>query len=279
MESVTHAVSPAMLPQAVPVADFQWELADTFTLYFFTDGEFEFEPGQMAMIALAGVGEVPISISSNPDERDHIALTIRAIGFVTKALSRLRSGDVVGLRGPYGTSWPLESAIDRDLVIVAGGIGLAPLRSVIYRALNSRGSFGNLVLLYGARDPTSLLYERELHDWRGRFDMEVEITVDRGGPEWMGDVGLVTHLVDRAQFNAEDAIALVCGPEIMMHFVGEALTRRGSRSENVYFTMERNMKCGIGLCGHCQLGPEFVCKDGPVFPLTRIGPLMGVKEL
>ncbi|MBT8198986.1 MAG: FAD/NAD(P)-binding protein [Acidimicrobiia bacterium] len=279
MDTLNAGSVSAMLPSAFPIVDKDWELADTYTLHFATDGAFDFDPGQMVMISQPGVGEVPISISSNPDVHDRMSLTIRGSGSVTRALGRLDYGDVVGIRGPYGTPWPLDTAIDQDLMIIAGGIGLAPLRSLIYRALARRSDFRNLTLLYGSRDPQSLLFERELHEWRGRFDMEVEITVDRSSPEWMGEVGLVTSLVDRARFSEADAVAMVCGPEIMMHFVGIALTDKGMHPDNIFFSMERNMKCGIGLCGHCQLGAEFLCKDGPVFSLSRIEPLMKVEEL
>ena len=274
----THAVS-AMLPSAFPVTAIDWELDDTFTLRFDTDGEFEFDPGQIAMVSIPGVGEVPISISSDAEDRQKTAVTIRGVGHVTKALGRVDVGDMVGLRGPYGTPWPLEDAVGRDLVIVAGGIGLAPLRALILRAISRRNDFGNLVLLYGSRDPLMLLFERDLHEWRARFDMEVEITVDRALPGWMGDVGLVTNLIERAHFDQDNSVAMVCGPEIMMHFVGVALQERGMSADNIYLTMERNMKCGIGLCGHCQLGREFLCKDGPVFALSQVEHLMAVKEL
>jgi len=274
----THTVS-AMLPSAYPLAALDWELDDTFTLHFETDGDLDFEPGQIAMVSIPGVGEVPISISSDAGDRQRTSLTIRAVGAVTKALSRLDVGDQVGLRGPYGTPWPLDDAVDRDLIVVAGGIGLAPLRALLLRAMERRSDFGNLVLLYGSRDPYMLLFEKELHEWRARFDMEVEITVDRAAPGWMGDVGLVTQLVDRARFDAPGAVAMVCGPEIMMHFVGIALKDKGMAPERIYLTMERNMKCGIGLCGHCQLGREFLCKDGPVFPLSEVEHLMAIKEL
>ncbi len=205
--------------------------------------------------------------------------TIRAVGCVTRALQRLGPGASVGLRGPYGTAWPVERALGHDLVIVAGGIGLAPLRPAVYHALAHRAQYGRVVVLYGARSPKDILYTRELREWRGRFDVEVEVTVDRASTEWQGAVGVVTRLVDRSPFDPGSAVAFLCGPEVMIRFGVMALSARGVPDANLFVSLERNMKCAVGLCGHCQMGPFFVCRDGPVFAYDRVRDLLRLAEV
>jgi len=226
-----------------------------------------------------GVGEVPISMSGDPTRRRTVTHTTREVGAVTRAMRRLRRGAMIGVRGPYGTPWPFELATGRDLVLVAGGIGLAPLRPVLYAVAARRAEFGRVVLLYGTRSPEDVLYRRELERWREEADIVVLVTVDRATRSWPGEVGVVTRLVARAPFDAAGAVALVCGPEIMMRFAADALRRRGVAPERVHLSLERNMKCAIGLCGHCQLGPTFVCKDGPVFPYPRVKRLLELREV
>ncbi len=240
---------------------------------------FGFKPGQFNMLYVFGVGEVPISISGDPQNPRGLVHTVRAVGAVTRALCALRRGDVVGVRGPFGSAWPVDEAEGSDVVIVAGGIGLAPLRPALYRVLANRGKYGNVALLYGARTPQDLLYRRELERWRGRFDLQVEVTVDAAGEGWYGHVGVVTKLIPRAEFDPDEAVALVCGPEIMMRFAVKALHERGVSPDNIYISMERNMKCAVGFCGHCQFGPEFVCKDGPVFRFREIERFFRVREI
>jgi NAD(P)H-flavin reductase len=238
-----------------------------------------FEPGQFNMLYLFGLGEVPISISGDPAKPDALVHTVRAVGPVTRALSGLRRGAVVGVRGPYGSAWPLGEAAGHDVVIMAGGIGLAPLRPAVHGLLAQRGRYGKVALLYGARTPGDLLYMRELERWRGRFDAQVEVTVDAAPPgAWLGHVGVAGTLLPRAEFDAARAVALVCGPEVMMRFAIADLRHRGLAPEQIYLSMERNMRCAIGLCGHCQFGPAFVCKDGPVFRYDRLAPFLGVRE-
>lgn len=229
-----------------------------------------FTPGQFNMLYVFGVGEVPISISGDPARPETLTHTIRAVGAVSQALCHLRRGQPVGVRGPYGTGWPLREATGKDVVIAAGGIGLAPLRPALYHLLAHRGEYGHVVLLYGARTPTDLLYTQELERWRGRFDLEVQITVDSAPRGWYGHVGTVTTLIPRAGFDPAQTLALVCGPEIMMRFTIQELQKRGVAAEQTYVSMERNMKCGVGLCGHCQWGPWFICRDGPVFRYSAI---------
>jgi NAD(P)H-flavin reductase len=182
------------------------------------------------------------------------------------------------VRGPYGSAWPLEEARGRDVLVVAGGLGLAPLRPAILRLLARRADYGRVTILYGARTPADLLYREELERWRGRFDVRLEAIVDRSGRDWFGPVGVVTRLLDGVTIEPDDA-AFVCGPEIMMRFVVRELERRGMRRDAIWISMERSMKCGIGLCGHCQLAGSFVCKDGPVYRFDRIAPYLQVREL
>ncbi len=237
------------------------------------------EPGQFNMLTAFGVGEVPISISGDPAEPGRLVHTIRAVGPVSGALTRLRAGDLVGVRGPFGTAWPVAEAAGRDVVIVAGGLGLAPLRPALYRLLAERGRYGQLTLLYGTRSPEEILFRRELEGWRQRLDIGIEVTVDHAGSAWHGHVGVVTTLISRAGFDPSHALALVCGPEVMMRFAADALLRAGFPEPSIYISMERNMRCAIGFCGHCQFGPVFVCRDGPVFRFDQLRGLLALKEM
>ena len=256
------------------------ETADTWTLLLEPLGQHVApSPGQFNMLYAFGVGEVPISTSAAPDPGGALVHTIRDVGAVSHALVATEPGTVIGVRGPYGTTWPLDEARGQDLVIVAGGIGLAPLRPAIYHALTHRDEFASVCILVGARTPDDLLFMRELEDWRGRFDVDVGITVDNAGEDWRGRVGVVTQLVPWAPFDPETAVALVCGPEVMMTFTARALLGRGIAKERIYISMERNMQCGLGHCGHCQLGPVLICRDGPVFRYDEMERLMEVHEL
>ncbi len=238
-----------------------------------------FLPGQFNMIYVAGVGEVPISVSGSPLESNATVHTVRSAGTVTKALCSLKEGALVGLRGPFGSHWPVREAAGSDIVIIAGGIGLAPIRPAIYQILGYRDNYGKLALLYGARAPREILFRRELEKWRGRFDLDVEITVDQPGEDWYGGVGVVTTLLPRTSFDPLETVAFICGPEVMIRFAVMELRELGVDPDNIYVSLERNMKCGIGICGHCQCGPEFICKDGPVFPFKKVESIMKVREL
>ena len=270
-----------MVPRPWRVVRVRRETPDTKTLELEPAEplNFAFRPGQFNMLYVFGVGEVPISISGDPQNPQGLVHTVRAVGAVTRALCSLKRGDVVGVRGPFGSAWPVDEAEGSDVVIVAGGIGLAPLRPALYRVLANRGKYGNVALLYGARTPQDLLYRRELERWRGRFDLQVEVTVDAAGEGWYGHVGVVTKLIPRAEFDPDEAVALVCGPEIMMRFAVKALHERGVSLDNIYISMERNMKCAVGFCGHCQFGPQFICKDGPVFRFREIEGFFRVREI
>ncbi len=274
--------SDPMLTQPHRIKALRKETSDTFTFELRrTDASTmaPFKPGQFNMLYVYGIGEVAISISGDPAEPDTLVHTTRAVGTVTRAMDRLRAGQVIGVRGPYGHGWPIEEAEGQDIVVVTGGIGLAPLRPLIYHVIANRNRYGRLVLLYGARTPNDILYRREIERWRGRFDLDVLITVDRSIGNWRGHVGVVTQLIPRAPFDPYHAVAFVCGPEIMMKYTIEALVKRGLPSDDVYVSMERNMKCAVGFCGHCQYGPKFVCKEGPVFRYDDVKRLFDIWEV
>lgn len=258
------------------------ETADTFSLDLEAErGEtnFEFNPGQFNMLYVFGVGEVPISISGDPANTELLIHTTRAVGVVTRAMARLRRGDLIGIRGPFGSAWPMREAVGKDVVIVTGGIGLAPLRPALYHLLSNRDQYKRIMILYGARTPDDMLFRDEIKEWRARLDIDVDVTVDRGGGRWRGNVGVVTTLIPRANFDPESTIAMVCGPEVMMRFTVQALEQRGLCASQIFVSMERNMKCAVGFCGHCQFGGSFVCKDGPVYRFDRIAPIFGIREM
>jgi NAD(P)H-flavin reductase len=270
-----------MAPRPYRVERVRTETGDTFTLDLApAEGVGSaFLPGQFNMLYAFGIGEVPISISSDPQETPALKHTTRVVGAVTKALGRLKRGDTLGLRGPFGSHWPLAEAAGRDCLIVAGGIGLAPLRPALYRLVAQRAEYRRVVLLYGTRTPADILYRRELERWRGKFDLDIYVTVDRADSSWRGNVGVVPSLIARAPFDPAGVVALVCGPEVMMRFTLMELQRRGVAAERIYLSMERNMKCALGFCGHCLYGPTFICKDGPVFRFDRIAPWFSIPEV
>lgn len=234
-------------------------------------------PGQFNMVYLFGVGEVAISVS----RAEPLTHTIAAVGSVTVPLCELKQGSLLGLRGPFGKPWPVDLARGKDLILMAGGLGLAPLRPVVHQILAQRKEYGRVWLLYGARSPSEQLFKSELRRWSARTDIRFLETVDRAEPPWQRDVGLITLLlgqVDR-QLRAEQTLAFVCGPDLMMRNSVKELTRRGLAAADIYLSQERNMKCGMGSCGHCQFGPLFLCKDGPVVNLPQVIDFLGVKEL
>ncbi len=246
---------------------------DTFTLELVpenpSDG-FTYLPGQFNMLYVFGVGEAPISISGDPTQAPRLVHTTRVVGTVTSAMNELKPGDTIGIRGPFGSHWPVIEAEGQDIVILTGGIGLAPLRPALYHVLNNREKYGKVVLLYGARTPNDILYRKEIEQWRSRLDLEIHVTVDRATLDWKGNVGVVTTLIAKAPFDPLNTTALLCGPEVMMRYGAAGLIKRGVVPSDIFVSMERNMKCAVGLCGHCQLGPLFVCKDGPVFSYDQV---------
>ncbi len=271
-----------MLPQLYQVQRVQREIPDTFTLELEPGEGVDIPPfasGQFNMLYVFGVGEIPISISGDPARRRPLVHTTRAVGTVSKAMRELKPEDVIGVRGPFGSHWPIEQAMGKDVVIVAGGIGLAPLRSAMYQIISHREKYGKVVLLYGARTPEDILYRREVEHWRAHFDLEVYVTVDNATGKWRGSVGVVTRLIPRAPFDPLNTVAMICGPEVMMRFTAVELEKRGVATENIFVSMERNMKCAIGQCGHCQYGPYFICKDGPVFQYSHVQNLLTKWEI
>ncbi len=234
-------------------------------------------PGQFTMLYAWGVGEVPISVSGL-DSEGRLVQTIRDVGAVTHKLCALDPGTSLGVRGPLGRGWPFDDLAGRDIVVVAGGLGLAPLRLGLLALLEERARFGKLLLLYGTRTPADLLYRDELDRW-AEDGLEVQVTVDAADADWDGPVGVVGKLVARAGFDARNAAALMCGPEVMMRFTAVELAERGVPAERTYVSLERSMKCGIGQCGHCQIGPTLVCLDGPVYSWAEISRWLSVREL
>jgi NAD(P)H-flavin reductase len=271
------AAEPARLaPDQRLVLSRRRETHDTVTLEL--DGAAEQpRPGQFNMLYAFGIGEVPISVSGSRQGR--LAHTIRAVGMVTDELCRLRRGASVGVRGPFGTGWPLEDARGRDVLVVAGGVGLAPLRLALLELQQRWSDYGRIALLYGARTPADLLYLREVERWRSGGRLQVEVTVDSALAGWRGDVGVVPALLDRAAVEPRRAVAMICGPEVMMRFTVAALSRLGFPDDAIWISMERNMECAVGLCGHCQFGPHFVCTNGPVFRFDAVARLFGLKEV
>ncbi len=260
----------AIRPEAYGISTFSLE-------YNHPDTPTGFHSGQFNMICLPGFGEVAISICSDPNTPRMMEHTIRYAGGVTRAIGRLRVGDTVGMRGPYGTPWPMQLAEGKDLMLVSGGIGLAPLRPVILDVLQRRSSFGRVLLLYGGRTPQDLLYTTEFEKWQNG-GIEMHVSVDRADETWKGQVGVIPMAFYRTRLDHRNTLVFSCGPEIMMRFViYEAMARRVPK-DAIYVSMERNMKCAIGFCGHCQLGPYFICKQGPIFRFSQVESFFGREE-
>jgi NAD(P)H-flavin reductase len=238
-----------------------------------------FRPGQFNMVTVFGVGEIPISFSGDPRKSDRLIHTVRSVGPVSTALTRMRPGEVIGLRGPFGSGWPIAEAAGGDILVVAGGLGLAPLRPLLYELRAERKRYGRIVLLYGARSPDDMLFRRETGSLLQKSNIEAHSTVDHAGSGWTGNVGVVTTLVPKVGSISERTTAFVCGPEVMMRMTISALQARGVQDTSIYLSMERNMKCAAALCGRCQFGSVLVCRDGPVFRYDRVRSLLKYKEL
>jgi NAD(P)H-flavin reductase len=266
-----------LVPRPCRVTGRRRETADTVTLRI-DAGDFAFRPGQFNMLYAFGVGEVAISISGDAGRPRELVHTVRSVGMVSDALCRLRAGDWVGVRGPFGAGWPIDLAAGRDVLVVAGGVGMAPLRPAVYALAGGRRELGRVSLLCGARTPGLLLYAPELRRLGARAGIDVLLTVDAATTEWGGHVGVVAALLERAAFDPARTLAMLCGPEVMMRFTIAALRARGVAEESICVSLERNMHCGVGLCGHCQLGPVLVCRDGPVFRLDAVSALLGIRE-
>lgn len=263
------------IPYPAIIKSIQAESFDTKTFKLvFEDNAlamaFDYEPGQFVQVSLLGIGEAPISITSCPADTGFLELTIRAAGRLTRAIHQLKPKDKIFIRGPYGNSFPIEQVRGRDLYFIAGGIGLPPLRSVIRAVFDRRGDFGKVKILYGAKTPDELCFKEELRVWKQMDDTELLITVDKPDERWKGNVGVVTTLWNKADMTTSSGVAFVCGPPIMIKYVVTELLQSGFKDENIYITLERYMKCGIGKCGHCNIGERFVCIDGPVFTYGQL---------
>jgi NAD(P)H-flavin reductase len=278
--SAASSADPFM-PQPYRVTHVRRELADTVSLALgpLAGTRPAFAPGQFNMLYAFGIGEVAISMSGSTRNAAGFVHTVRDVGAVSGALARLEAGATIGLRGPFGTGWPVAEAQGADIVIVAGGLGLAPLRPAIYDVMENRARYGRVAILLGSRSPADLLFRQELELWRQRLDLDIQVTVDHADAGWRGHVGVVPALIPRVAFDPGEAVALVCGPEVMMRFAATALRDAGVPAGRIWLSMERNMKCAVGLCGHCQFGPDFVCRDGPVMRYDRIADILAVREI
>jgi NAD(P)H-flavin reductase len=269
-----------MVSRPAPILAMRREAQDVFTLTLDVSRRPQaFSPGQFTMLYLFGVGEIPVSISGDPACPERLAHTIRAVGSVTRPMQALTPGSALGVRGPFGTGWPLEAARGKDIILIAGGIGMAPLRPLIYQLRERRDDYRRISVLYGVRSPADIVYGEELAGWRANAGMDVSLIVDHASPGWRGDVGVVTTLLDRVGCDPHNTLAMTCGPEIMMRFAIRELNHLGIADKQIYVSMERNMQCAVGLCGHCQYGPTFICRDGPVFRFDRIRPFFGIRDL
>lgn len=275
-------VSGAMQPGVFPICNINDETNDTFTFEVLPTKmvkSFHFNPGQFNMLYVFGIGEIPVSICGDPGDTGRMKHTIRMVGAVSKAMRKLKNGDMIGVRGPFGSAWPVKQSEGKDIILVAGGIGLAPLMPVLHMLLANRGRYGNIALLYGTRSSGDMLFTETLKLWHARFDMQLHVTVDKAEHHWPGNVGVVTKLIKKLSFDPLKAVAMICGPEIMMRFTGIELENHGISREQVYLSMERNMKCATGFCGHCQLGPKFICTDGPVFSYNEMHSFLTKREI
>jgi len=239
---------------------------------------FRIQPGQFNMLYVPGIGESAISVSGDPDDTSSLRHTIREAGNVTNALAEMGPGSSIGLRGPFGSAWPVDECSGKDVILVTGGIGMAPLRPVVYSLLKQRGRVGKVTLLMGARTPADVLYPEEWPAWQSQID--VQCTVDRSSPEWQDNVGVVTTLLERLPIlRPEQTVLMTCGPDVMMWYTARCALSRGLKPSSIWLSLERNMNCAVGFCGHCQFGPQFICKDGPVVRYDVVAPFLKVKSL
>lgn len=246
------------------------ESASIKSLVLRPEGEFGFSTGQFIELSVPGVGEAPFTPSSNPVEKEKIEVTIMKVGMLTERLHSVEEGIEVGIRGPYGYGYPLDKFKGKEVYIVGGGVGLAPLRSLLLSLLNDADRYKKIVLRYGARTPEDIIYKEQLCIWAKNGKVDVALTVDKSDGKWQGNVGVVTTILSRNDVDVGNAVAIVCGPPIMMKFSTFKLMDIGFKDEDIYLSMEKNMSCGLGKCGHCRLGEYYVCKDGPVFTYDRI---------
>ncbi|MEM2282075.1 MAG: FAD/NAD(P)-binding protein [Candidatus Hadarchaeales archaeon] len=274
-------MSSPYLPQPARILEVIDETPNIKTFVLEPEKKFEFSPGQFLELTAFGVGEAPFAISS-PPHGERLEMTVMrtfdpslgTYGRVTSALHRMGAGEVLGIRGPYGNSYPVKESEGKDILIVGGGIGLSTLRSYLLTLLHEREKYGRILLFYGARTPADLVFKREYEEWKRR-GAEVHLSVDVGTPGWTGNVGVVTTLFDRVKLDFRRELAVVCGPPIMIRFTVERLLQVGYEPPNIYVSLERKMRCGIGKCGHCNIEKYYVCKDGPIFSFEK---LKGIPE-
>jgi NAD(P)H-flavin reductase len=276
--------SDAMLPVPVKILDVREENFNTRTFAMQIEDEYAQQayrwiPGQFNMLYVPGVGEAAVSISSDPDKPEILDHTIRVVGSVTRAIERLGQGGILGLRGPFGRGWPVERLTGGDVVMVAGGIGLAPLRPMVYWLRRNRDRFRRVVLLFGCRSPDDRLYVDELEQWQADEVIDVLVTVDNAARGWIGPVGVVTNLLQRIRVSADRTTVMVCGPRVLNRVAAWNFLQLHVPPEQVFLSLERNMNCGYGQCGHCQLAGKFVCKDGPVFAFSEIADYFASEEI
>ena len=257
-------------PVEAEVLDVIVETPTITTIRFKPEEPMSFETGQFVEITIPGVGEAPFTPSSNPEVKDVMEVSVMKVGKVTDKIHELKKGDKIGVRGPLGTGYPVDEFHDREVLIVGGGCGFAPLRSLMYELFNRSGSFKKLYFRGGCKTPKELVYRDETAEWAKRSDLNLRLTVDVGSEEWEGNVGVVTTILDDVEMDFATGIAVVCGPPIMMKFATKKLLEMGFKESNIFLSMEKNMSCGIGKCGHCRLGPYYACKDGPVFTYDKI---------
>jgi NAD(P)H-flavin reductase len=270
------------IPFIYRVIEAEYENPNITTLVLEPEGHDAIEdlrPGQFSMLYAFGVGEIPISVSSILRKSPQITHTIQNVGEVSKTICHAKEGDIFGVRGPFGPPWPTEMAKGKDIIIMAGGLGIAPLRPLIEQILQERGEYNHVNVLYGTRNTKTILFYTDIISWQADRHVNFQITVDYAYQNWRGHVGVVTSLVDKAQYDPKNTVAFVCGPEVMMRFSVQALREKGIPEDSIYLSMERNMKCGFGHCGHCQYGRYFVCKDGPVFQYPDIKRYLKIKEI
>lgn len=276
---MTAPSNSPLVPRPVRIRECRRETHDVFSLVLDAPSSgYQFRPGQFNMLYVFGVGEAAISVSGDPDDNLSIMHTIRAVGSVTNALAKLNPGDCIGMRGPFGSAWPLDVMRGHDIVVVTGGIGLAPLRSLLLVISRHRADFGSVTILQGIRQPEDYLFAAELEAWSRVPDMRILVAATQADHRWRGHVGVVTSLIPLINFDPARTWGLMCGPEIMMRFALQEFQKRGMADDRLFLAMERNMQCAVGFCGHCQLGPSFVCMDGPVFRYDRVREFFNVRE-
>ncbi|MCC6955440.1 MAG: FAD/NAD(P)-binding protein [Anaerolineales bacterium] len=273
MESVTAVEDTLFMPVLGRIIDVKpmTALERLFTIELPDGMSLGHRPGQFVEVSVFGIGEAPISISSSPSRSDRtFELCVRNVGDVTGALHRMKAGDQIGIRGPFGRGFPIEKFRGKDVLFAPGGLGLAPLRSLINQVLDERALFDRVIILYGAKSPSEMLFKDELAEWDARTDVELMLTVDQGDDTWKGNVGVITTLFKHISINPRNTVGVTCGPPVMYRFVLMEFFGKGISEGNIYLSLERRMKCGIGKCGHCQINNVYACQSGPVFPYSEI---------